>query len=515
TLEEKLVKIQKERSLDILELAKVKAQINDKDRQIELEVKKVEKFRGVCKELEEQMKDLEALVAEYEKREAEWNKIRKTYEQVVDEREEELEGTSQRLSAIEHARSSNDQRLTSLKQQLKSAKAAHKSEVEALNHKLWEERAKGQKFNNKMSDLKEKCEKSEQILSHQKHILDAQDTDKIKLKEEISKILTENQELRGNNLKLRKNLDEAMDKFELIFGEKIDLENFTEAMQGLHFLEKYKFESTIGQQMKLIDYLQELWHDSMSKKKKPGKIFGSMRGKDAPTVVPQWKEFQASLESERKKNCKLQEQLDRLRQENYQLSNDLLKLKGPLREKLILDGTSTLTPKVKAAVAALAQSPSSQPDPGTLMPDVASYVVGTPSAPQPKQQRMHHNIPHRFVTGLNTRATKCAVCLGSVHFDKQAAKCQECHIVCHPPMCDVGPSVMWPAHRVCESLHRDDGASQHRAASVLRGGGGGEGSEQRHTHGGMAESAANWQVKLGEALRYTRRHMADGVQPAE
>ncbi|XP_067649660.1 citron Rho-interacting kinase-like isoform X2 [Haliotis asinina] len=432
TLEEKLVKIQKERSLDILELAKVKAQINDKDRQIELEVKKVEKFRGVCKELEEQMKDLEALVAEYEKREAEWNKIRKTYEQVVDEREEELEGTSQRLSAIEQARSANDQRLTSLKQQLKSAKAAHKSEVEALNHKLWEERAKAQKANTKMSDLKEKCEKSEQILSHQKQILDAQDTDKIKLKEEISKILTENQELRGNNLKLRKNLDEAMDKFELIFGEKIDLENFTEAMQGLHFLEKYKFESTIGQQMKLIDYLQELWHDSMSKKKKPGKIFGSMRGKDTPTPVPQWKEFQASLESERKKNCKLQEQLDRLRQENYQLSNDLLKLKGPLREKLILDGTSTLTPKVKAAVAALAQSPSSQPDPGTLMPDVASYVVGTPSTPQPKQQRMHHNIPHRFVTGLNTRATKCAVCLGSVHFVKQAAKCQECHIVCHP-----------------------------------------------------------------------------------
>ncbi|XP_048252316.1 citron Rho-interacting kinase-like [Haliotis rufescens] len=432
TLEEKLVKIQKERSLDILELAKVKAEINDKNRQIDLEVKKVEKFRGVCKELEEQMKDLEALVAEYEKREAEWNKIRKTYEQVVDEREEELEGTSQKLSVIEQARSANDQRLTNLKQQLKSAKAAHKSEVEALNHKLWEERGKTHKFDNKMSDLVEKCEKSEQILSHQKQILDAQDTDKIKLKEEISKILTENQELRGHNLKLRKNLDEAMDKFELIFGEKIDLENFTEAMQGLHFLEKYKFESTIGQQMKLIDYLQELWHDSMSKKKRPGKIFGSMRGKEAPTVVPQWKEFQASLESERKKNCKLQEQLDRLRQENYQLSNDLLKLKGPLREKLILDGTSTLTPKVKAAVAALAQSPSSQPDPGTLMPDVASYIVGPPSTPQPKQQRMHHNIPHRFVTGLNTRATKCAVCLGSVHFVKQAAKCQECHIVCHP-----------------------------------------------------------------------------------
>lgn len=38
--------------------------------------------------------------------------------------------------------------------------------------------------------------------------------------------------------------------------------------QGLHFLEKYRFESTIGQQMKLIDYLQELWQDSLAHKKK-------------------------------------------------------------------------------------------------------------------------------------------------------------------------------------------------------------------------------------------------------
>ena len=50
---------------------------------------------------------------------------------------------------------------------------------------------------------------------------------------QISKILTKNQEVRSENLTLKKNLDEAMNKFELIFGEKIDLENFAEAMQVL------------------------------------------------------------------------------------------------------------------------------------------------------------------------------------------------------------------------------------------------------------------------------------------
>lgn len=36
---------------------------------------------------------------------------------------------------------------------------------------------------------------------------------------------------------------------------------------------------------------------------------------------------------------------------------------------------------------------------------------------------MHHNIPHRFNVGLNMRATKCAVCLDTVHFGRQASRC--------------------------------------------------------------------------------------------
>ncbi|CDQ97178.1 unnamed protein product [Oncorhynchus mykiss] len=45
---------------------------------------------------------------------------------------------------------------------------------------------------------------------------------------------------------------------------------------------------------------------------------------------------------------------------------------------------------------------------------------------------MHSNIPHRFNFGLNMRATKCAVCLDTVHFGRQAATCLECHTLCHP-----------------------------------------------------------------------------------
>lgn len=93
----------------------------------------------------------------------------------------------------------------------------------------------------------------------------------------------------------------------------------------------------------------------------------------------------------------------------------VLQLKGPLKEKV----ESTLTPHEKAAVAC--RTPMKSVPSAILTPRAQRYNIETQEIPP---LRMHHNIPHRFVTGLNTRATKCGVCLGSVPFVKRASKCQ-------------------------------------------------------------------------------------------
>lgn len=93
----------------------------------------------------------------------------------------------------------------------------------------------------------------------------------------------------------------------------------------------------------------------------------------------------------------------------------VLQLKGPLKEKV----ESTLTPHERAAVAC--RTPMKSVPSAILTPRAQRYNIETQEIPP---LRMHHNIPHRFVTGLNTRATKCGVCLGSVPFVKRASKCQ-------------------------------------------------------------------------------------------
>ena len=61
---------------------------------------KVEKLRGICSELEAQIKDLEAIQSEHDNQQAEWNKMRQTYEQALEERENDLDGATQRLNVL-------------------------------------------------------------------------------------------------------------------------------------------------------------------------------------------------------------------------------------------------------------------------------------------------------------------------------------------------------------------------------------------------------------------------------
>lgn len=103
----------------------------------------------------------------------------------------------------------------------------------------------------------------------------------------------------------------------------------------------------------------------------------------------------------------------------------MLKLKGALREKKIAEPISK-APNFKAAVQVVVTSPAPgkpSESKALLTPSVKNSVKLLTN-PAPTPQRMQHKIPHRFINGLNTRATKCGVCLGSVPFVKQAAKCQ-------------------------------------------------------------------------------------------
>uniref|UniRef100_A0A8C6YFR3 non-specific serine/threonine protein kinase n=1 Tax=Naja naja TaxID=35670 RepID=A0A8C6YFR3_NAJNA len=93
------------------------------------------------------------------------------------------------------------------------------------------------------------------------------------------------------------------------------------------------------------------------------------------------------------------------------------------------------TARQQIIMSAIVRSPEHQPTPISLLapPSSRRKEASTPEEFNRRlKERMHHNIPHRFNVGLNMRATKCAVCLDTVHFGRQASKCLECQMMCHP-----------------------------------------------------------------------------------
>ncbi|GFS01402.1 citron Rho-interacting kinase [Elysia marginata] len=465
-LEDKYQTQQKEKGSNSTETVRLMEEINRKQQQYEMEMKKSEKLTTVCAELEDQLKDMEQIITEFQKREAEWESIKNTYEKAVNEREEELEGATQRLQAVAEQKSDSSKKML---QQIESTKALHKAEMEKLNHKLREEQNRAQKMVEKVAELEENEKSSSGVFDRQMREIETLNKDSMKLKEETARLLSDNCGLRKENLQLRRHLDEAMDKFEMIIGEKVSLENFTEALQGLHFLDKYKFESTIGQQMKLIDYLQDLYveHTGKKKKKSQSKFFNLGKKEQSMSNIV------ATAAGVDPRTSTLSTTSDANQQQQQSASaprlqaNLTVKVTNAAMQALANSPASQTARFAKGStdsLASLASSHSSQSSAGSVdeidsARDSAysgsSTMSGargtTPRTPgrshrrrgigpwtdryhdsMPTPQRMHHNIPHRFATGLNTRATKCALCLGTVHFVRQASKCQECGMVVHP-----------------------------------------------------------------------------------
>ncbi|XP_059174272.1 citron rho-interacting kinase-like isoform X2 [Physella acuta] len=443
-LEGKYSALQKERGSNTGETVRLMEEVQNKQQQYQMEYKKAEQLAKVCTELEDQIKDMEVIIQEFKEREIQWDNIKLTYEQAVNAREHEL--VTQQVQA---ARSETEGQV---KQQIESVRALHRADLEKLHHNLREERAQVCKLSHKLEESEQKEKSALQLFESQMKEMEKSNQEKMTLKEELTQALSENCSLRKENLKLRKHLDEAMDKFEMIIGEKVSLENFTEALQALHFLDKYKFESTIGQQMKLIDYLQEL-HLEHSGKKKKSKFFGSKSGsKEALN-----KQASLPLSDLQTTQSLLQDQVDQLRQENAQQANEILKLKqrgqveANVEVRLTRSALNALTnpgATHSAEVAgrnsstslASASSSSSRSSPHHTPRSQRGYLFDGTRQADHIPQRMHHNIPHRFATGLNTRAAKCGLCLGTVHFVRQASKCQECGMVVHPKCSSSVPS---------------------------------------------------------------------------
>ncbi|CAH1233606.1 CIT [Branchiostoma lanceolatum] len=358
-------------------------------------------------------------------------------------------------------RSSAEEKLKKVTEAMETAISCHQQQLHSLQQHLQESDEQGRKF---LQDLNESERKLAMIkLTNdglQRKLAQEKSTND-RLTEENDKLQDQVTSLKATNFQLTQGLETAVERGEHLQTEKADLENQMEAILMTHSHESVKTMSTIAQQTKLIDFLQAKT-DGTGKKKKVLGLFhkgkdapatpaamplqycpravpqGSLgcstrvlglfhKGKDAPATpaaMPlQYKELQQKLEQEKQRSSDLQQQITQLKAQLY----STISTRGTCSQ-----GDRTMSEAQSTSVlSAIVMSPSQQPN-------SLKETHNTQTAPESPQgptrgpkERMHHNIPHRFHTGISMRGAKCAVCLDTIHFGRQATKCHECKAVCH------------------------------------------------------------------------------------
>uniref|UniRef100_A0A8C0BNM6 Citron Rho-interacting kinase n=1 Tax=Buteo japonicus TaxID=224669 RepID=A0A8C0BNM6_9AVES len=412
------------------EVDHLRREITEREMQLTSQKQTMEALKTTCTMLEEQVMDLEALNDELLEKERQWEAWRSVLGDEKSQFECRVRELQRMLDTEKQSRVRADQRITESRQVVELAVKEHKAEILALQQALKEQKLKAESLSDKLNDLEKKHAMLEMNARSLQQKLETERELKQRLLEEQAK-LQQQMDLQKNHIfRLTQGLQEALDRADLLKTERSDLEYQLENIQVLYSHEKVKMEGTISQQTKLIDFLQAKM-DQPAKKKK-GLFSRRKEDPSLPTQVPlQYNELKVALEKEKARSAELEEALQKTRIE-------LRSAREEAAHRKISDHPHPSTPataRQQIIMSAIVRSPEHQPTPISLLapPSSRRKESSTPEEYSRRlKERMHHNIPHRFNVGLNMRATKCAVCLDTVHFGRQASKCLECQVMCHP-----------------------------------------------------------------------------------
>ncbi|KAM4709498.1 citron Rho-interacting kinase [Discoglossus pictus] len=414
------------------EVDHLRREITEREMQLTSQKQTMEALKTTCTMLEEQVMDLETLNDELLEKERQWENWRSSLEDEKTQFECRLREVQRLLDSEKQNRVRADQRTTESRQMVELAVKEHKAEILALQQALKDQKLKTESLSDKLNDLEKKHAMLEMNARSLQQKLETERELKQRLLEEQAK-LQQQMDLQKNHIfRLTQGLQEALDRADLLKTERSDLEYQLENMQALYSHEKVKMEGTISQQTKLIDFLQAKV-EQPSKKKKG--LFGRRRDDPNQTsqqqIPLQYNELKVALEKEKARTAELEDALQKTRIELRSAREEAAHLKVSDHPLPSTPGTA----RQQIIMSALVRSPEHQPNPSGLLAPQSSRRKES-SVPEEYsrrlKERMHHNIPHRFSVGLTMRAAKCSVCLDTVHFGRQGAKCLECQVMCHP-----------------------------------------------------------------------------------
>jgi citron Rho-interacting kinase len=441
---------------------KLTAVLESRKSQLETHEETIGALQEKCSLLGTQVEELEVAVDEYNEKEEHLITSNESLKSQIESLEQQLAASKQQHSYEKAARQRADERVSKASDLLKEAEEAHGEEVSALQEKIAQLLAEVETLSQKLQEAERAHAVSEVNVKCLEDRLEAADREYEQLRRSLSKSNKEVGFAKATSLKLNKELGLLRQELDSITKERDDLASQLSALSVSHNDEKIRMQTTQAQQAKLISLLQSdntatksSWKKKMART--PNKV--SKRSRDLIAQKEDWKQLQEAVwQDELKKTA---HNPPSIRTSPPPESTFGKNATNCTSVETVESGQVHLTVST-LALTALQESPGNQPSPRVALPstpsdfDAGNYDLKPKPAGTRMRERMHHNIPHRFVTTRAMKSTKCASCHSTVHFGK-AAKCTHCKVICHlkcasslPATCGL-PSALVD-HYVTESM---------------------------------------------------------------
>lgn len=386
----------------------------------------IAQLKELCSMQDEELTVMETLSDQIKTHQEEKDKLQKDIEKL----QAEVRTARSSVNEEKSLKLFQERKVKDLERQLNCQDEESDQQVARLNEQLQESNKTNLELHEQIESLEKELKEATLLVRNMECEFTSLQGQRDLMQQEIDGHIHHIHTLKDSNFKLTEALETAVSKGEA-FKQKIEEVERMLADQQLMFEdEKIKMKSTIEQQTKLIDFLQAKTDNSKKKKNFKEKLFGGKDKENTGFSMPhQYRELEDLLARERMNGKQIQEQLIKARAEIVALRAN----GGTLDNKSVMG-----TPR-PPRTPMVSRTPLQTKTPQNKR--ALEHIVDSPNVQESSsKQRMRHNIPHRWQSGLQMRAIRCAGCLDSIPFARNASKCQECGIIAHNKCCMELPS---------------------------------------------------------------------------
>ena len=309
------------------------------------------------------IQEFEGLVEGSDKKQLEFESEKSKLTQEIERLKQDVRAAKAQANEEKSLKLFSESKLRDVESRLKSCETDTDSRINALKKQLEEYSEANKELNERISKAENQLAEAEAAVDTLSRKSNALEEDYIKIQEESSALRTQLFSVKGSNAVLSEGLEEAISKAEDYKTKITQLETQIETTRVMHKERELKYESTIAQQTKLIDFLQSKAEQPKKKPTLTDKLFGSHKKENQPTYHTGYRDLAAQLDKKTAECRNLTEQLNKYKAEAALKESMASNKTGTLLKTPIADvhtRNQATTPLPNRALCRLTQSPGTQ-----------------------------------------------------------------------------------------------------------------------------------------------------------